>query len=68
VEAYLTESRKTVDRIYQFRYSNLLPVFSILMRDAWLKEADLAGLQPAKIADITRGADSLRRMLADQEK
>ena len=68
VEAYLTESRKTVDRIYQFRYSDLLRVFSILMRDAWLKETDLAGLQPEKMADITRGADSLRRMLADQEK
>jgi hypothetical protein len=68
VEAYLSESRKTVDRIYQFRYSDLLRVFSILMREEWLKEADLAGLQPEKIADITRGAESLRRMLADQEK
>src|SRR6267378_3857223 len=29
VEAYLTESRKTVDRIYQFRYSHLLRVFSV---------------------------------------
>jgi hypothetical protein len=68
VEAYLTESRKTVDRIYQFRYSDLLRVFSILMRDEWLKEADLAGLQPEKIADITRSAKSLRLMLADPEK
>jgi hypothetical protein len=68
VEAYLTESRKTVDRIYQFRYSDLLRVFSILMRDEWLKEADLAGLQPEKIADITRSAKRLRRMLADPEK
>jgi hypothetical protein len=68
VEAYLTESRKTVDRIYQFRYSDLLRVFSILLRDEWLKEADLVGLQPGKIADITRGAESLRRILADQEK
>jgi hypothetical protein len=68
VEAYLTESRKTVDRIYQFRYSDLLRVFSILLRDEWLREADLAGLQPEKIADITRGAESLRRILADQEK
>jgi 2-phospho-L-lactate guanylyltransferase (CobY/MobA/RfbA family) len=68
VEAYLTESRKTVDRIYQFRYSDLLRVFSILMRDEWLKEADLVGLQPEKIADITSGAESLRRILADQEK
>ena len=68
VEAYLTESRKTVDRTYQFRYSDLLRVFSILMRDEWLKEADLVGLHLEKIADITSGAKSLRRLLADQEK
>ena len=48
VEAYLTESRKTVDRLYQFRYSDLLQVFSILMRDEWLKEAELVGLQPER--------------------
>src|SRR5437899_12720799 len=65
VEAYLTESRKTVDRIYQFRYSDLLRVFSILMRDDWLKEADLVGLQPQKIADIKRSAEPLRRMFRD---
>jgi len=68
VEAYLTESRKTVDRMYQFRYSDLLRVFSNLMQGGWLKEADLVGLQPEKIADITRGAESLRRIFADQEK
>jgi len=68
VEAYLTESRKTVNRMYQFRYSDLLQVFSILMQHEWLKEADLVGLQPEKIADITRGAESLRRILADEEK
>ena len=56
VEAYLTESRKTVDRLYQFRYSDLLLVFSILMRDGWLREADLVGLQPEKIAQIKRSA------------
>jgi len=60
LEAYLTESRKTVDRTYQFRYSRLLQVFSDLMRDGWLKEADLAGLQPRKIADIKRGAGMFR--------
>jgi hypothetical protein len=38
------------------------------MLDEWLTEADLVGLQPEKIADITRGAESLRRILADQEK
>lgn len=60
LEGYLTESRKTVDRIYQFRYSDLLQVFSILMRDEWFKEADLAGLQPEKNADIKRGAEIFR--------
>src|SRR6266478_3980445 len=65
VEAYLTESRKTVDRIYQFRYSHLLRVFSILMRDDWLKEADLVGLQPEKIADITRSVEGLRRLFRE---
>ena len=68
VEAYLTESRKTVNRMYQFRYSDLLQVFSILMQHEWLKEADLVGLQPEKIADITCGAECLRRILADEEK
>jgi hypothetical protein len=66
VEAYLTESRKTVDRLYQFRYSDLLWVFSILMRDEWLKEADLVGLQPEKIADIKRSAEVFRRMFLEK--
>src|SRR5882762_588625 len=65
VEAYLTESRKTVDRIYQFRYSHLLRVFSVLMRDEWLNEADLVGLQPEKIADIKRSPEGLRRMFRE---
>jgi hypothetical protein len=65
VEAYLTESRKNVDRVYQFRYSDLLRVFSVLMRDKWLHEADLAGLQPEKIADIKRSAEALLRMLRE---
>lgn len=60
LEAYLTESRKTVNRTYEFRYSCLLQVFSDLMRDGWLKEADLAGLQPRKIGDIKRGAGMFR--------
>jgi Photoprotection regulator fluorescence recovery protein len=67
LEAYLTESRKRVDRIYQYRYSDLLRVFSILMRDGWLKEEDLVGLQPDKIADIKGTAEALRRLFNDAE-
>ena len=36
VQEYLSEHRKEVDRIYQFRYSALLLIFSRLMRDGWL--------------------------------
>ena len=55
VEEYLSEHRKTVDRIYDYRYSRLLLVFSRLMQDGWLTEADLAGLDKEKIARIKLG-------------
>ena len=56
VQEYLSENRKTVDRIYCYRYSGLILIFSILMRDGWLTEADLEGLQEEKIARIKLGA------------
>jgi hypothetical protein len=56
VQEYLSQHRKTVDRIYQYSYSSLILVFSILMRDGWLTEADLVGLQQEKIAKIKLGA------------
>ena len=57
VEEFLSEHRKTVDRIYDYRYSQLLLVFSRLMREGWLEEGDLAGLQQEKIAAIKLGAN-----------
>ena len=65
LETYLTESRKTIDRIYQYRYSDLLRVFAVLMRDGWLKEADLVGLQPDKIAEVKDSAEAFRRIFND---
>ena|ERR1039458_4347239 len=56
VQEYLSEQRKTVDRIYRYSYSGLILIFSILMRDGWLTEADLVGLQQDKIARIKLGA------------
>ena len=65
LETYLTQSRKTIDRTYQYRYSVLLRVFSMLLRDGWLKEADLVGLQSDKIAEIKDGAEAFRRIFND---
>jgi len=56
VQEYLSENRQTVDRLYRYSYSGLLFIFSILMRDGWLTEPDLVGLQPEKITRIRLGA------------
>src|ERR1700746_2339734 len=52
VQEYLSEKRKTVDRVSHYSYSGLILTFSILMRDGWLTEADLVGLKQEKIVRI----------------
>ncbi len=45
-----------VDETYDYRYSVLLEVFSRLVRDGWLTDADLLGLREDKIERIKRWA------------
>lgn len=54
VHDYLSEHRRRIDALYDYRYSVLLEVFGVLLRDGWLNEADLAGLQQDKIDRIKR--------------
>jgi hypothetical protein len=56
IHDYLSEERKMLDEIYDYRYSVLLSVFSRLLRDGWLTDADLLGLQEDKIERIKRWA------------
>ena len=56
VQEYLTEQRRIMDRRYDYRYSQLLGVFGRLLSDGWLRESDLHGLQPEKIAKIKHEA------------
>ena len=56
VQEYLTEQRKIVDQLYDYRYSRLLGVFGRLLSDGWLRESDLNGLRPEKIAKIKHEA------------
>jgi Photoprotection regulator fluorescence recovery protein len=56
VQEYLTEQRRIVDELYDYRYSRLLEVFGRLLSDGWLREGDLHGLQADKIAKIKREA------------
>ena len=49
VHDYLSRERRKVDQTYDYRYSVLISVFANLLRQGWLKRADLAGLRPDKI-------------------
>jgi len=57
VHDHLSKQRDTVDRNYDYRYSKLLIVFAVLMREGWLAEADLAGIDAEKITEIKFMAD-----------
>jgi predicted transcriptional regulator len=37
IEDFLRESRREIDRKYDFRYSQLIMVFGQLLRDGWLR-------------------------------
>jgi hypothetical protein len=52
VHDHLSQQRRTVDKIYDYRYSVLLDVFARLLRDGWLNELDLTGLDDDKIEKI----------------
>jgi len=56
VQEYLTEQKRIVDGLYDYRYSRLLEVLGRLLSDGWLKEGDLHGLPPEKIAKIKHQA------------
>jgi hypothetical protein len=56
LERYLTRSRQTIDRSYDYRYSVLPRVFGSLIRKGRLSEDDLQGLSDDKLTFIRRVA------------
>lgn len=56
IHDYLTEQRRDTDQKYDYRYSKLIWVFAELLREGWLKEADLTGFREDKIAKIKEWA------------
>ncbi|MPZ11704.1 MAG: hypothetical protein GEU89_16080 [Kiloniellaceae bacterium] len=48
----LYRKRQEIDRIFDYRYSQLLLVFAMLIRKSYLKEEQLSGLSEEKIDDI----------------
>jgi Photoprotection regulator fluorescence recovery protein len=52
LERYLTESRKDIDRRYDYRYSKLTGVFGDLIRRGRISEEDLRGIGEDKLKDV----------------
>lgn len=56
---YLNEKRKEVYQKYDYRYSVLIRVFSVLVCEGWIEMKDLEGLEKEKIQRIQLIADGL---------
>jgi hypothetical protein len=52
LENFLTESRKNIDRDFDYRYSQLIEVFAILIQRGRLTLEELGGLSTEKIERI----------------
>ena len=57
VHDYLDQKRQETDAKYDYRYSVLILVFARLLRQGWLEESDLEGLDADKITAIKSVAD-----------
>jgi hypothetical protein len=62
LEHYLTESRKRIDRTYDYRYSVLTDVFGSLIREGRLSEKELQGLGEDKLESIRSYAKILAKL------
>jgi Photoprotection regulator fluorescence recovery protein len=62
LEAYLTHSRKQIDRKYDYQYSVLILVFGRLVCQGRLSEEELRGLRQDKLESIRSHAKLLAEL------
>ena len=62
LEHYLTQSRKKIDRTFDYRYSVLTEVFGRLIRERRLSEKELQGLGQEKLKSIRSYAKFLAEL------
>jgi len=62
LEHYLTQSRKKIDRTFDYRYSVLIDVFGRLIRERRLSEKELQGLGQEKLKSIRSYAKFLAEL------
>ncbi|TGP20035.1 MULTISPECIES: hypothetical protein [unclassified Mesorhizobium] len=54
IEDYLRQQRRKIDRMFDYRYSQLTVVFAVLIREGYLDENQLSGLAEDKRQEIRR--------------
>ena len=54
VRAFLAERQREIDEKYDYRYSQLVLVFSRLIREGRVRQEELAGLSEEKLSFIRR--------------
>ena len=62
LEHYLTQSRKKIDRTFDYRYSVLIDVFGRLIRERRLSDKELQGLGQEKLKSIRSYAKFLAEL------
>jgi Photoprotection regulator fluorescence recovery protein len=56
IEDFLRDQRREIGYKYDYRYSQLIRVFGLLLREGWLQEQQLEGLREDKLEMIRRWA------------
>ncbi|CDX15353.1 conserved hypothetical protein [Mesorhizobium sp. ORS 3324] len=54
IEDYLRQQRRKIDQMFDYRYSQLIVVFAVLIREGYLDESQLSGLSEDKREEISR--------------
>jgi HD superfamily phosphodiesterase len=52
IDDYLKKQLKRIEEKYDYRYSVLILLFALLLKEGWLNKADFQGLQEDKIEKI----------------
>jgi hypothetical protein len=52
IHDYLTDQRKVIDEKHDYRYSKLIILFGRLLREKWIEDNDLEGLNEEKLQAI----------------
>ncbi len=60
IHSYLQDTLKTMNRKYDYRYSQIIHVFGELLAEGLISESDLEGLSADKVEAIEKSADAIK--------